>query len=367
MDEMENAQRSGNLEFFHNNGHYHIQHGRHSIPVYMDHSDHTDDEDDPQRIIHRNHYSCRRYQTPSTSDEDAYMSDTMFLDSSTNWDSSSDSQSESEMDSEIEDHDVVQDHPNISDEIQDQELETLVQSPTSSDSYSNPSTTHTITPEIHRSRHMNPLYPEDRLLCQLEGEQVITPAQNPIMVFMLKVNDKDFTQTKSESRDTINEKLVSEASPVYYIHLKMLVNIRQSIKEAMHHIAIRLMKPDWRAVIDSRPLYDLVRQYFYEECFMFRYLPKKQPHHISISQSCFNSIIKKYNPMESNPLLRAEEIDFLSMAAQVFQSAHESQLSDTIQSVLDMRFRYPHAIKTLLIAGTLDRDCFNNAHYRSHP
>jgi hypothetical protein len=63
---------------------------------------------------------------------------------------------------------------------------------------------------------------------------------------------------------------------------------------------------------------------------------------------------KVYCAQESNPLLKAEEIEFLEMATHIFSSGYDTRLSDTIQAVLDMRFRYPHMVAEMLKQGTLD-------------
>jgi hypothetical protein len=250
-------------------------------------------------------------------------------------------------------------------EAQDQELENLVQNHTSSDSYPSMPVEDDTPLEISRSRCLDSLYPEDRLLCQLEEDQMVIPTQNPIMVFMLKVNDKGFAHTNTETRDSVVQQSLDEqltypeSRPVYDIYLRTLKSIRLTIKEAIHRIAIRLMRAEWKEIIDRRPLYDPVRRYFYEECYMFRFLEKGAECHIS--NSMFNTSLRKYNAMESNPLLKAEEIDFLSMALKVFGKDNEHQLPDAIQTVLDMRFRYPHMVKSLLIAGTLDNN-YSNKH-----
>ena len=125
------------------------------------------------------------------------------------------------------------------------------------------------------------------------------------------------------------------------------------------------MRAEWRASIDRRPLYDPVRRYFYEECYMFRFLEKGAGYHIS--NTMFNTSLRRYNPMESNPLLKAEEIDFLSMALKVFGEDNKHQLPDAIQTVLDMRFRYPHMVKSLLAAGTLDNHHSNKTSFYQLP
>jgi hypothetical protein len=131
------------------------------------------------------------------------------------------------------------------------------------------------------------------------------------------------------------------------------MSIRLTIREAIHQIATRLMMTEFREIIDKQPLHDQVRCYFYEECCMFRFLEKGQECHIS--NSMFHPNLRRYNVTESNPLLKAEEIDFLSMAAKVFRRVNDYQLSDTIQTVLDMQFHHPHMVNLLLTGGTLDK------------
>jgi hypothetical protein len=135
------------------------------------------------------------------------------------------------------------------------------------------------------------------------------------------------------------------------IHIGMLSGIREAIYSGLCHTAIQLSTPCWKRFIMEGPVNHPSFHYFHQHCSLFPFVQTELTTVCPGSIECPSNYFP--NPQEYNPLLSDEESEFFHHATYIFRSRERIILADSIQAVLNMRFRHSSTVARLLANGHL--------------
>jgi hypothetical protein len=149
--------------------------------------------------------------------------------------------------------------------------------------------------------------------------------------------------------------------------IRTLRAIRRLINEGIRFLAKLLLTQKWRDRVDC--LMNDTRHYFFYHCHIFRYIDNsRQVLYQGFYQRCVHLDYSQPTPKERlpltplNPLITADEDEFLAQAANIFEI---NQLTDLVNAIRRFRGQFlPHEddARALLAAMYLDPDSYMDNH-----
>jgi hypothetical protein len=151
--------------------------------------------------------------------------------------------------------------------------------------------------------------------------------------------------------------------------IAILRRIRRNITDGIRLLAQLLLTLKWRDHVDA--CMGDIKHYFYHHCHIFRYLDNDRQ--VLNQGFYFNCIHLDYTaptpverkPMETeNPLITAEEEEFLTQAANILEVEQRGELVNTIRNLMHATIPLPDHARLLFESSYLDPTDFTDSHGR---